>query len=54
MLFKTGWAVAFGGACMLKVLNGAWWVMIYQLCIVIGHMLVFMSGSMQQYRLAVK
>ncbi|KAI7893399.1 uncharacterized protein EV154DRAFT_417114 [Mucor mucedo] len=26
--------------------------MIYQLCIIIGHLVVFMSGSMQHYRLA--
>ncbi|KAI9359358.1 hypothetical protein BD770DRAFT_471733 [Pilaira anomala] len=52
LLALSGWAVAFSGACMLKVLNGAWWVMIYQLCITIGHLLVFMSGSMQHYRLA--
>ncbi|GAA5805975.1 hypothetical protein HPULCUR_011502 [Helicostylum pulchrum] len=48
----SGWSVAFGGACMLKVLNGAWWVMMYQLCIIVGHMVIFMTGSMQQYRLA--
>ncbi|KAG2207500.1 hypothetical protein INT47_004248 [Mucor saturninus] len=52
ILALTGWSVAFGGACILKVLNGAWWVMIYQLCIIIGHLVVFMSGSMQHYRLA--
>ncbi|CAO3623038.1 unnamed protein product [Mucor hiemalis] len=52
ILALGGWAIAFGGACMLKVLNGAWWVIIYQLCITLGNIIIFMSGSIPQYRLA--
>ncbi|CAO3634279.1 unnamed protein product [Mucor fragilis] len=52
ILALCGWIVAFGGACMLKVLNGAWWVMIYQLCITLGHWMVFLSGTVPQYRMA--
>lgn len=38
---------------MLKVLNGVWWVIIYQLCITLGHWMVFLSGTVPQYRMAV-
>lgn len=38
---------------MLKVLNGVWWVIIYQLCITLGHWVVFLSGTVPQYRMAV-
>ena len=38
---------------MLKVLNGAWWVILYQFLITFGYTLVFMSGSVQHYRFAV-
>ncbi|KAI8069860.1 uncharacterized protein B0P05DRAFT_551197 [Gilbertella persicaria] len=52
ILALGGWSIAFTGACMLKVLHGAWWVIVYQFCIVIGHMLIFMAGSMDHYRIA--
>jgi hypothetical protein len=37
---------------MLKVLNGAWWIVIYELFITVGHIGVFTSGAIPQYRIA--
>ncbi|OBZ82967.1 High osmolarity signaling protein sho1 [Choanephora cucurbitarum] len=46
-----GWIIAFSGACILKVLHGAWWVIVYQFCIVSGHLLIFLTGSTREYRI---
>jgi hypothetical protein len=37
---------------MLKVLNGAWWIVIYELFITVGHIGVFTCGTIPQYRIA--
>ncbi|KAI8364114.1 hypothetical protein BD560DRAFT_491387 [Blakeslea trispora] len=51
ILAICGWSIAFSGACILKVLHGAWWVIVYQFCIVSGHLLVFLTGSVKEYRI---
>jgi hypothetical protein len=38
---------------MLKVLNGAWWVMMYELLIIVGQMVMILSGSVEHYRITV-
>ncbi|CAO3591752.1 unnamed protein product [Absidia cylindrospora] len=45
--------VSLTGACALKVLQGAWWIVVYQVIIVSGHTLIFMRGILANYRLAV-
>ncbi|KAI9485642.1 MAG: hypothetical protein EXX96DRAFT_603940 [Benjaminiella poitrasii] len=52
ILAMSGWCISFGGALALKVLNGAWWVVFYQLLIIIGHVVVFMSGTARKYKMA--
>lgn len=47
------WIIAFVGACMLKVLNGAWWVMMYELLIIVGQMVMILSESVEHYRITV-
>ncbi|KAI9301126.1 hypothetical protein BJ944DRAFT_291180 [Cunninghamella echinulata] len=44
--------VALGGACALKVLQGAWWIVIYEVIVVAGHTMIFMRGTLANYRLA--
>ncbi|ORZ09303.1 hypothetical protein BCR42DRAFT_396419 [Absidia repens] len=44
--------VSFAGACTLKVLQGAWWIVVYQVIIVFGHTFIFMRGVLAHYRLA--
>ncbi|KAI8342109.1 hypothetical protein BC941DRAFT_415386 [Chlamydoabsidia padenii] len=44
--------VSLTGACALKVLQGAWWVVIYQVILVAGHAVIFMRGVLAHYRLA--
>ncbi|CAO3622410.1 unnamed protein product [Cunninghamella blakesleeana] len=44
--------VAVGGACALKVLQGAWWIVIYEVIVVSGHTMIFMRGTLANYRLA--
>ncbi|KAI8327613.1 hypothetical protein EDC96DRAFT_531523 [Choanephora cucurbitarum] len=51
ILAICGWIIAFSGACILKVLHGAWWVIVYQFCIVSGHLLIFLTGSTREYRI---
>lgn len=45
--------IAFVGACMLKVLNGVWWIMLYELLIIAAQTMMTMSGSVEQYRVTV-
>ncbi|KAI8368103.1 uncharacterized protein BYT42DRAFT_521781 [Radiomyces spectabilis] len=53
ILALSSWITAFGGACTLKVLNGAWWVMIYEFGIILGCMTLFLRGSILLHRHAV-
>lgn len=46
--------IAFVGACMLKVLNGVWWIMLYELLIIAAQTMMTMSGSVEQYRVTVR
>ncbi|CAO3694836.1 unnamed protein product [Rhizopus microsporus] len=50
LLAAIGWMIAFVGACMLKVLNGVWWIMLYELLIIAAQTMMTMSGSVEQYR----
>ncbi|KAI9312823.1 hypothetical protein BX666DRAFT_1982290 [Dichotomocladium elegans] len=50
-LAAAGWLVTFCGAVAIRTLYGAWWVVTYETLIVFGALLLFMSDSMQHYRL---
>lgn len=39
---------------MLKVLNGVWWIMLYELLIIAAQTMMTMSGSVEQYRVTVR
>ncbi|ORX58845.1 hypothetical protein DM01DRAFT_1405465 [Hesseltinella vesiculosa] len=44
--------VAVAGACTLKVLQGAWWIVAYEGILLLGFIMIFMRGTLAQYRLA--
>ncbi|KAI9272557.1 hypothetical protein BY458DRAFT_474127 [Sporodiniella umbellata] len=46
-----GWITAFAGACLLKMLNGAWWVMVYEFIITFSQTVIIFSGSIESYRI---
>ncbi|KAI8993433.1 hypothetical protein BDB01DRAFT_902960 [Pilobolus umbonatus] len=48
----TGWIITFISGCKINVLKGAWWIVIYELVIIIGHLIVFSLGTAHNHRIA--
>ncbi|KAI9020933.1 hypothetical protein CLU79DRAFT_888054 [Phycomyces nitens] len=49
----SGWCSALGGACSLGVINGAWWIVVYESLILTGISWAFWSNAIKVYRLAI-
>ncbi|KAI7870452.1 hypothetical protein BDF14DRAFT_1774346 [Spinellus fusiger] len=48
---QCGWCAALSGACILKVLHGAWWIIVYELCLLVAMTWIFYSNTVAVYRL---
>ncbi|KAI9270254.1 hypothetical protein EDC94DRAFT_598580 [Helicostylum pulchrum] len=53
ILSACGWLIAFIGACVFRrgLSGGAWWIVIYELLLVMGTGFVLLTNTFSQYRL---
>ncbi|KAL0098261.1 hypothetical protein J3Q64DRAFT_1694649 [Phycomyces blakesleeanus] len=49
----SGWSTALSGACLLGVINGAWWIVVYEFGILAAISWTFWSNTIDVYRLAI-
>ncbi|KAI8096503.1 uncharacterized protein BX664DRAFT_324146 [Halteromyces radiatus] len=49
----AAWVISFGGLCALRVLGSSWWIMIFELLLVVGIIFLILTDSFAQYRLVV-
>ncbi|KAI8890764.1 hypothetical protein K501DRAFT_236440 [Backusella circina FSU 941] len=55
VLSFVAWVIAFGGACAMRryLSGGAWWIVVYELFLLLGHGYVFITNSYAHYRLVI-
>ncbi|KAI8336559.1 hypothetical protein BC941DRAFT_427438 [Chlamydoabsidia padenii] len=49
----AAWVVSFGGLCALRVTGGSWWIMVFELLLVVGVICLILTGLFVEYRLVV-
>jgi SHO1 osmosensor len=45
--------VAFGGSCALAFTGAGWWIVVFELLVVVGVILLVLTGTFLEYRLVV-
>ncbi|KAI9357729.1 hypothetical protein BD770DRAFT_456659 [Pilaira anomala] len=55
ILSASGWLIAFVGACVFRrgLSGGAWWIIIYELLLVMGISFVLLTNTFTQYRMVI-
>lgn len=53
VLALGAWVIAFAGLCALRATGAYWWIMIFELALVLGVILLILAGSFIQYRFVV-
>ncbi|KAI9272687.1 hypothetical protein BDA99DRAFT_498972 [Phascolomyces articulosus] len=52
LLSLSSWVIAFGGLCAFRRLsNAGYWIIVYELLLILGILYVFMSGTFLHYRM---
>ncbi|KAI9488796.1 hypothetical protein BDB00DRAFT_846604 [Zychaea mexicana] len=52
ILSLCAWVIAFGGLCAFRQLSGGgYWLIVYELLLILGTLFVFMSGTFLHYRM---
>ncbi|SAM01504.1 hypothetical protein [Absidia glauca] len=49
----AAWVISFGGLCALRVTGASWWVMIFELLLIVGVVCLILTGTFVEYRLVV-
>ncbi|CAO3593529.1 unnamed protein product [Absidia cylindrospora] len=49
----AAWVIAFGALCAMRALGASWWVMIFNLLLVVGIIVLILTNTFSQYRLVV-
>ncbi|KAI8338025.1 hypothetical protein BC941DRAFT_424386 [Chlamydoabsidia padenii] len=53
ILAFAAWVIAFAGLIALRVTGGSWWIMIFELLLVVGVILLILTGTFLEYRLVI-
>ncbi|ORZ06866.1 hypothetical protein BCR42DRAFT_426604 [Absidia repens] len=53
VLAFAAWVIAFAGLCALRATGAYWWVMIFELALVVGIIFLIITSSFAQYRLVI-
>ncbi|KAI8367493.1 uncharacterized protein BYT42DRAFT_586415 [Radiomyces spectabilis] len=48
----VAWIIAFGGACAIPVARANWWIIVYELLIILAVTFLTLTGTYDHYRLA--
>ncbi|ORZ05418.1 hypothetical protein BCR42DRAFT_428261 [Absidia repens] len=49
----AAWVIAFGALCAMRAVGASWWVMIFNLLLVVGIIVLILTNTFSQYRLVV-